>query len=58
MFPHLSKFPCQITPWILSQVTELREQQVKLGSANHKVSNWDDERNENYKDTEYVTANE
>jgi hypothetical protein len=58
MFPHLSKFPCQITPWILSQVTELREQQVKLGSANHKVSNWEDERKENYKDTEYVTANE
>ena len=53
MFPKLSKYPCQITPFILMQITALREQETKLGAANHKVQSWDVEKAK-YKDTEMV----
>ena len=34
MFPKLACYPCQITPFILMQITSLREQETKLGAAN------------------------
>jgi hypothetical protein len=43
MFPYLSSFPCQITPYLLGQVTELRELETKFGSASHKTQTWEDE---------------
>ena len=37
------------------QITSLREQETKLGAANHKVQSWDVEK-VGYKDTEMVES--
>jgi hypothetical protein len=44
LFPKFSPYPCQITPYLLSMVTKLREIEVKLGASDRKVDSWEDEK--------------
>ena len=46
MFPKFSPYPAQVTPYLISMVTKLRQTEVALGASDRKVQSWEKEKAE------------